>query len=494
MFDLPHGLDRTRRIRYSLESDSVRSKDTGKSERTAQQFGMIHSSIDQCPLFFMDDAEVVRMFGNAFEPELNRLKNASPTVESSPVKATGSFGDFNLSPSQLLYQADYTEVNRTLVGMLALKWIVSNDYESFASYQAPPVQLQLGSFQELRGLVQEAIKTAGDAYALMVSMLVNDLGKDPGLRGDISPIIKQHNYPTHLNHDMIVYIAGIHGVLPLINEFEGTPLLMDLRLGLQFGSELNIAQLAQAEDVPGSMEKAIAMMTGHRHALELKFLELLLDVAGAAGHSDARCAKAMVEPVFRTYMTTRQALLMILDGKLSLEDGYNYILDERGQMLQKLGFQSLSAKVPSQRALLRLLTMSRTATRPQAELIACGFRNLDGPIRQALTDGLSVTGLKDGTAILPYYMPALFAETLKATETASETIKVVAMSCLMRFLARVYHGTKPMPGMTGNVIEYDVSFAKNIIQSHEFVADPEVLDLIDLPYSELNKPMDVAMI
>ena len=486
MFDLVHGLDRTKVIRENLQTDFGRPNDLKTWRETGQQFKFVRQGIEQCPLFTMSDSEIVKMFGDAFEPEFSRLRNASPTIESSPVKASGAFGVFNLSPSQLLFRADYAEVNRTIVGMLALKWIISGDYESFTAYQTPPVKLRQESFDQLRELFFEALKIDEYVYSLIVSMLVNDLGKDPSLRSDIAPLIEQYGYPAHPNHDMVVYIASVHGGIPLINEFEGRQTLADLQLGLRFGSELNMGQLAQAENIPGSMEKAMAMMDGHRQAFDLKFMELILDVAGAAGHDDARCAKAMVEPVFQTYMTTRQALLDILDGKANLEGGYNYILDQRGQLLQQLGFQSLSVEIPAERALLRLLTMSRTATKQQAELVADGFLRLPANVRQALIDGLSVTGLNDGTAILPYYMPALFAETIKATKTAGTEIKLVALTCLMHFLARVYRGTKPMPGQPGRVVEYDVSFAKSVIQSSDFLFDPKILDGIKLPDSTLS--------
>lgn len=436
--------------------------------------------IDHGEFLALSDADAIKLFHEAFGPELERLKNASSTAESGPVAKPESDDDRALTPSQQLYGVAYTEVDRSLVAMLALKWVMSKDYDTFTCYQIPPIKLRQESFEKLGSMFNEGLRSSSDIYALLVATVINDLGKESTLAADVTAVTGQSM--IGLNHDMIVYAAANAGMVPCLQTLDPS-YREDIMLGLQFGSELNVAQLAQAENVPGSLKGAL-ILRGHENAFTMKFLEVLLDVAGAAGHIDARCAKPMIEPVFQAFMVTRDVLLNIINERCTLRSGYDQVLTNRGQMLQTKGFRSLSVDVPSQRALLRLLTMGRTTSKEQAEWFAQAFNDLPEPVRHALIDGLSVDGYEDGKAILPYFMPALFAEGLKNTTSTNPSAKEHALGSLFRFLARVYEGTKPARGQQGVVCERNLLFAKETIQSEAFKTDPRVLDSLDIPVKD----------
>ena len=476
MFDLPHGLPRTKDLRESLRLDTQKVAVGHNGEQ-------LHG-IGRAKLFTLNDLDAVKLFGTTFAPELNSLKNAAPTVESSPIKTTEEFGPF---PSQLLFQEDYAEVNRTIVGMLALKWLVSGDYDAFTGQQFPAAKLRRESFDQLRELFMSGLETEDDVYALLVATVVNDLGKDPEMPEKAAQFLQE--YPPNPNHDMVVYIAAKHGMLPLINESEGTASHRRLMQGLLFGSEVNIAQLAQAESAPGTLKHVKEIMAGQEHAFTLKFMELILDVAGADGHHDARCAKPMIEPVFQGYMVARQALMNIVQEKCSARGGYDQVLSHRGRLLATDGFTVLSVQDPYERALLRLMTMGRTTTKEQASWFDQAFRSLAYKVRRALSDGLNVDGIDDGVAIVPYYMPALFSETLKTTSKSSKDVKVAALASLMRFLARIYAGTIPVPGARGEVIECSVAFAQSAVKSQDFKNNPTILDDLEIPDASRYVPV-----
>ncbi|MCJ1256720.1 hypothetical protein MMC24_004544 [Lignoscripta atroalba] len=432
----------------------------------------LRQHIHQGNLFDLTDTEAIKLFGCAFAPELHRLKNASSTVESSVCETLGTCGDGSSSPSQLLFGTDYAEVNRTLVGMLALKWLMLGDYETFTLYQKPAIKLCEQSFNKLRSIFVEGLKDPEDIYALLIATVVNDIGKDPHLAQEVASITG-HSIDGY-NHDKVVYAAAQLEMLPLLEDFDGSR-KTDMILGLQFGSELNAAQLAQAENVPGSLKGAL-IMKGHKRAFDIKYMELLLDVAGSDGHIDSRCAEQMIEPVCQAYLTTQQVLLDIVEERMTLRTGYDQVLRKRGDLLRERGFKSLSVNLACDRALLRLLTMGRTATKEQAEWFTQAFDELPQCTRRALVLGLSVDGYNDGRAIVPYYMPALFAEALKNMEGATGSKKVSALASLMRFLARVYDGTKPERGQAGVVTEYNLSFAQDTVKSKAFMVNPNILD------------------
>jgi hypothetical protein len=443
----------------------------------------LRETINQNLFYSLSDEQILRQIHDAFEPELERLKDAYSMQEpGSPTNGLShQKWPSKPTPSQLLYGVNHDEVNRTLVGVLALRWIINNDYDTFVSCQPESARLHRESFDWLRKLFQDGIRSPDDLFALVTAMIINDLGKDPSLENDY--LAKTGESVQGMNHDMVLFEAAKAGLVPSLERLD-PPYREDVMLGLELGSELNAGQLAQAENVIGSLE-GLLLMRGHERAFELKFMEQLLDVAGAAGHSDATCAKKMIEPVFKGFQTVYEVALDIISGRSTLREGYDKVLEGRGEMLQQKGFRGLSVKDPEERALLRLLTMGRTADREQAELFYKTFYSLPESTRQELVDGLNVDGYNDGKAILPYYMPAMLSEGLENTKTPSELSKQNALSSLMRFLARVLEGTKPDPGADGVVVERNLMYARDTIAGEEFRNDPGVLDTIPIPQGEV---------
>lgn len=434
----------------------------------------VHETVYDDKFWKLSDEDAVKSFAKTFAPELERLKRVPEPAESGTSENTGLTQS---KPSQLLFGENHPEVNRTMVGLLALKWVMSGDYEAFTRCQPEAGKLQAESFAKLRGLFSRCLQSQADILALITAIMINDLGKDPRLAGDIAAATGQP-IPTS-NHDALVYAAAKAGIVPCIRELDASH-QEDIMLGLRCGSRLNVAQLAQAESVPGSLQDVL-ILKGHPRAFDIKFLEVLLDVAGAAGHVDSRGAEPMTEAVFQGFMTSREALVSIIDGKSSLRAGYDRVLKERGEVLEGAGFQALSITDPTERALLRLLTMGRTTDREQAEWFANAFDDLSGSVRKDLVNGLNVDGYLDGEAILPYYAPALFSEALKNSADQTAQAKQRVLGSLMRFLARVYEGSKPAPGQSGSVVERNLIFAKDCIRTEAFKTDPTVLDLLPIP-------------
>ncbi|EFE44088.1 conserved hypothetical protein [Trichophyton verrucosum HKI 0517] len=438
------------------------------------------ASIEDGTFATLSDTRAVQLFGATFYWELDRLKRAKPTVESSGTKTLGNLGDDGRTPSQLLFGEDFVEVNRTLVGMLALKWLWSNDYDSFTCHQYPERRLQPESFERLYAILSGGLPHPYEIYALLVAIVVNDLGKDDSLKTLVAEITGQ----TCDNHDEVLLAAANAQMIPSINTLQ-PDLRSDLILGLEVGSSFNLAQLAQAENVPASLESIYAMRDRER-AFFLKYMEVLLDIAGAAGHIDSRNAGAMVEPVFRSYLAVYDALVGAISGILSLNQAYDHVLTCRARILEETGFRSLSARIPEERALLRLLTMGRVADIPLAKCFAEAFANLPQNIKKDLVGGLGADGLNMKPAILPYYAPGLIAEALRSCAGSSQNTKMHVVSALMRFLARVYGEaaiTAPErpQGETSNVIEVDLSFAQPVISGENFRLDPTVLDAVPIP-------------
>jgi len=427
-------------------------------------------------LWSTNDSEAINMISNAFDMELMRLKRVPASIEQAVNGSRTTVNGGQSSPSQQLYGHDYDEVNRTLTSFLCLKWIVAGDYRKFTSGQSPQIRLSFSTFQRLQKLVRQTLDSVEDHLALITAIVVNDLGKDPQLPLEIERVTSKSAQGQ--NHDLVLYEAVQADMVPCVCELPQAQ-RDALVVGLKMGTRLNLGQLAQAENVPGSLDVMLELRD-HKHAFELKFLEQFLDVAGAAGHIDSSCSKSMTEPVCEAFLTVHKVLSDILEGRSTLRQGYDEVLTQRAAIVHATGYRDLDVRNEEDRALLRLMAMGRTSTKQQAEWFEDAFNTLQHDTRTELVRGLNVDGHEDGKAILPYYMPALLQAALRNTFDDVAAVKTKALASLMRFLVRILDGTYPHPGSPGTVVEHDLEFAKKTISGPEFKLDPAVLDDLEL--------------
>ncbi|KAK5550351.1 hypothetical protein LTR46_011645 [Exophiala xenobiotica] len=269
-------------------------------------------------IWTIPDPDLLEIIKSEFPSELQRLHNATF------VQDTKTPSPESPSISEILYGKDYAEVN-------PLRWLWNNDYETFVGRQSPaPVVLRRESFAWLRDIYLKGLQTSEEFYTLITSMVVNDLGKDPNLAKDYAQ--KESLDISKVNHDMILYHAAKAGMLPALNRLteENKTCLL---LGIKLGSDFNFGQLEQAENAPASLA-SLAHMDGHDRAFELRFMEQVLDLAGAPGHEDWTCAKKMIEPIFQSYRNVHDVAHAIISGKTGLREGYDIILTQKLGLLR----------------------------------------------------------------------------------------------------------------------------------------------------------------
>ena len=466
--------------------------DTNMCQMTSKHSdkGSLLDTIAQSKFYQLDETILLHQIKEAFPFELSRLKCVVAAEKGSPMVLARDSAKRQLSPSEELYGQNYDEINRTLVGVLALRWIWNDEYKHFTTNQTEHLRLRRDSWEWLRKLFTKNVRTNDDLLLLVVSMVINDVGKDPNLADDYYDQTKHQLQEG--NHDSLLHEAAQAGMIPclqMLNEEQKS----DLLLGLELGSELNAGQLAQAESVPVNLE-FLTTMKGREHAFEMKFLEQILDVAGALGHLDPFSAKNLMEPVFEAFQTVHEVSVKIIARELGYRAGYDEILKKRGRLLSGIGFRRLSVSDKEERALLRLLTMGRTTDVDQAELFSRAFHALDPRHKQWLITGLNIDGKPNETAVLPYYMPAILSEVLKSTKDASEEDRQKALTSLMKYLAKVLdksskaeddelqaQNTGSIPGI---VIEHNMMKAREVISSENFLSNPEKLDELEIPQGQ----------
>lgn len=361
--------------------------------------------------------------------------------------------------------------------MLAVKWLLGNDYVSFTRTQEPKdTKLTESSFQRLASLLRRICPTPELVLALLVSIAINDLGKNPHL-ADLLGL----SASSKTNHDEVVYLAAKRGMIPSL-DCVNSDLRSDLLLGLEVGASVNIAQFAQAESVPGSLV-GIRILRGRNRAFGLKLLEAILDVAGAGGHVDSRCAAQMTEPVLRTYFAVYETLEGIVDGRVTAREGYGCVLRQRLGMLPGIeDGDGIGVGVEDRagRAVVRMLAMGRVVDVRRAKGFVRAFWELEPEMREGLVDALDIDGVGGRPAVVFSYAPALISEGLKSAAGLDE--QVVVLGALMRFLVRVYDTTRKNAWCASSpVTDISLSFAHAVVKSAGFKKDPRLLDSLPIP-------------
>ncbi|KAI1295998.1 hypothetical protein F5Y03DRAFT_371064 [Xylaria venustula] len=413
-----------------------------------------------------DDEKILHLVHYHFAQELERLKRA---YAISDLNATPPS---TRSPSQILFGDQFDEVNRTLVGVLALRWIYNDQYDTFRRAQPKAVALSRASFDWMRDMFRAAINSDEDLIALLTSIVVNDLGKDPQLASDYRA--KTGEDISADNHDRILLKAVEAGLVPSLNRLP-EEYRDDVLRSLKLGADFNFGQLAQAENVPASLG-ALLELRGQPRAFELSFMELLLDVAGASGHEDWTCARTLMQPVLEAYRNGYEAAQGVISGAMSLRDAYDLILVRRGQMLHSKGFRQLEIADADDRALMRLMCMGRVTSLSTAQLYESVWLALDSASRASLVSDLNVDGSADQPAVIATYAPALLTTGVDAGGAGSSDEKRKRLQSLLRYLARVLTLDSTPAHSSAVVLERNLLSVVHVAKSDEFRANPEILE------------------
>lgn len=445
--------------------------------KSTEQRQSLRTVIEDGSFWTIPNLQLLELIKLEYPSELERLKKATFVRNPNAPRPAGP------TISESLYGEDYAEVNRTLVGVLALRWVHNDEYETFIGTQTPaPIVLKRESFAWMKSLFENGLKTKDDIYTLITSMIINDLGKDPNLATDYA---RQEGVDiSKVNHDMVLYHAAAARMVPTLDRLtkENKDYLL---MGIKLGSEFNFGQLAQAENAPASLS-GLLEMRGHDRAFEMRFREQVLDVSGAAGHEDWTCAKKMIEPIFQSYRNVYDVAHAIISRKMSLREGYDIILIRKLDLLHKAGYaRNFDVKKPADRALMRLFCLGNTSNAQNADVFFTAFtERITEPFRQMLLHGLNLDGTVGEPAVQPTYTPAMLTKAAGNTVSGSHEEKIEAVTAMLRYLARCMRVErasveKLQRGVT--VIERDVRKIIPVLDSEDFKRNPGVLDQEAIP-------------
>ena len=114
---------------------------------------------DPDTLFAIPQDDFLRLVYQEFPADIDRLIRAySIRDEWCPPDS--------LSPSYIIFKENYDEVNRTLVGVLSLRWIHLGQYETFVASQSPDLRLTRESFDWIRDFYAQTISNSDTLSAI----------------------------------------------------------------------------------------------------------------------------------------------------------------------------------------------------------------------------------------------------------------------------------------------------------------------------------------
>lgn len=365
------------------------------------------------------------------------------------------------------------------------------------------MKLRPQSFNWICNIYRKTIKSNEDLFTLVTSTVINDLGKAPSLATDYAKLTGTDI--NKVNHDMILYQvihypAVAETLVPSLTNVSSEH-KYDLSLGIKLGAELNFGQLAQAENVPACLSGLKSDLKNNPRAFEMRFMEQLLDIAGAAGHIDYTCARKLVEPIFDSYKNVYDVAIDIISGNLGLREGYDIILIRRVELLERVGWkraESLDIEDQEKRALMRLLCIGGAASIKTADLYYQTFTavNLSRIVYEGLVEGLNVDGSLEQPAVQPTYLPAMCGLAIANTANGTTGEKMKALTALLTYLSRVLvvdkdsSSFKRLPeGVI--VVERDLrQTIQPILESAAFKHKPDILTDAPMPRDQVAKMAD----
>lgn len=290
------------------------------------------------------------------------------------------------------------EADRTFLGLLTLKWVMTDQYEQFTSLQTnPDNKLSRASFNALRDYTRRIAGTEEDLEFCIYSLACNDLGKTLFLVEKHKEIM---GYAAE-DHDQLLgtLVEEASGFFPGYQHMLSRGQQASYIRGIN--ANLNLGQFVQGENLPVNL---VDMQAIDAKSRELRLVCELFDFAGVTGHVNAGGSMVMTEENHTAFSAAIEELT-----KEPLDRSYARYIERRAAMV------GIDADTPEGFAMGRIAALSRAFGPAQGAIIQEVWDGLNDSERATLIDELTMTGLDGRKGILLYYAPALITNAVKAT-------------------------------------------------------------------------------
>ena len=284
-----------------------------------------------------------------------------------------------------------------MAGIQCLKYVLNNDYESFTQCQNDEIKLTPDNFEELRNYTLSVLKTPEDVDAMLAYTVINDLGK---IKNFVSDVEGQAGIKAK-DHDEALLI-GLKYMPKKIPSFNRLSQKYQKEILNALEADFNLGQFVFAECLEGNLTKFKNVTPESK---QLYIVHLLYDVAGVAGHINPKGSLVMTNPVYNSYMQGIESINEL--NSKSENEVYDSFL------MKKANDFGLPMRTPKERAIVKLILMSRLTKQEDLINVKKAFDELDTDTKNNLIEGLSKDGIKNGGTLL-YYAPAFIQNTYNA--------------------------------------------------------------------------------
>ncbi len=367
-----------------------------------------------------------------FKPDILWLtEETTSTPELPPSNPSSKF------PSELFFGKKHDEYDRTAVGLLALKWVLENNYEAFAGVQNDQSRLTRESFDALHAMTLRIAHDPESLDALITLLVINDLGKVDAVRENL----KRGIGSDENDHDKVLALA-LQNRSHYFPSFSGT-YQHEMLAGLS--ADFGLAQFVQAENLPTNLTGLFRL---NKTALDLNLLHAIYDTAGAAGHGVANGSVVMNEPTFQNFRAAITSIYKYFDSENppqwseferdwpSRSAYYSYwdYIDAR----YAAALRGMKLPRKTARAIARIGLLLRS---PEAEIseVVLAFNALPKLIQEILIKELNISGIEGEPATFLYYSPALLSNLRSKVKTSGDqNAKILALTTGLTTMARIY--------------------------------------------------------
>jgi len=364
----------------------------------------------------------------------------------------------NISFPELRYfqQADATEMKRELCGLLAVYWIVSDQYDKFVHNQVKEACLSNASWQKLQQWVQSVVRLKASpqtVWTMLVFVAIMSVGKIKGLRMAFTPDSEE------FNEALIKLLQEFSVALPSFARLDAGS--QQLIMSCLVASEFNFGQFLQAENLPANLVVVKSISHGEGSILGFFLFKLFAAMCGILGMKSLEGSLFMNEQMFKNFKVGLDVLNHLQHE--SPQQVYHRFLSERARS-QGLAFDPGSKE---SRALARLACMSRAFDRSVGSEVLAVFRSLEDVDREQLVDFLDADGINVRPAFLLYKAPELLENGL--------TNPKVGLRRAVRMLLKIYSKSAQEYSASSDavvtvIVEELAAFAQKCIDPEVFAA------------------------
>jgi len=344
-------------------------------------------------------------------------------VDASPFGITMAHPEKPLA-SEKLFGKSAPEFDRTIAGILVLKWILAGNYEKLISVQKPEVKLTRETFNKIQAYVKRVLPNEQAVDAMITSMVINDLGK-------IKAFVEKTKRETGIedvDHDNILLAAlkknptVSPAYVKLLPKFQQI-----IMRGLE--AKFNLGQFVQSENVAASLD-GMKSLVNDQQSLDFYLIHALVDIAGVGGHKTQEGSLLLTEPLAQSFNTGIEALKGLAKGR-STKQVYEDFVAAKGRIF------ALNPSDRLERTAIRLSTMLGYSRPGDAREVVEALRSLQPNTLAVLLAEMNLSGVDDGTATLIYYAPAIVSNVRAAIEKSGGHLRE-ALNIGFTTLARIY--------------------------------------------------------